>query len=60
MTFEEIQRQLGEIHVSWMIRNPWGLAVARDRAKSCAIRPQGTRPAYAALATHIEGLSDAR
>ena len=60
MTFEEIQRQLGEVHVAWMIRNPWGLAVARDRARSCTIRPKATQPAYAALVAHIEGLTDAR
>lgn len=54
MTMDEVKQALREHHVDWLIRNPWGLAIARDRARSCTIRPDETRPAYAALADMME------
>jgi len=51
---DEIRRRLRAPHVEWILRQPWGLSLARARAESCTIRPDETRPAYAALADHME------
>lgn len=53
VSMNEIRRVLGAVHVELLIRNTWGLAVARDRARSCTIRPEQTRPAYEALVEHM-------
>lgn len=55
MSMNEIRRVLGDDHVEWLLRNTWGLAVARSRARSCTIRPEQTRPAYEALVEHMIG-----
>lgn len=45
-----IRTELGDRHVEQLLGHPWGVAVATSRAKSCTIRPETTRPAYAELA----------
>jgi hypothetical protein len=45
---------LGDVHVRWLLTHPWGLAVARSRARSCSVRPAETRAAYAAVVDLIE------
>lgn len=63
MTIEEIREVLGDRHTDWVLRHPYGLALARERARSwerarsCTIKPSRTRPAYAAL---VELLTDVR
>jgi hypothetical protein len=53
---EHVRLALGDPHVRWLITNPWGLAVARSRARSCTIRPEVTRPAYAAFVEAMESM----
>lgn len=51
-----IRTELGDRHVEHLLGHPWGLAVATDRAKTCSIRPETTRPAYAELARLMRAL----
>jgi len=52
---DHVVTALGERHVMWLLTYPWGLAVARARAKTCTIQPEKTRPAYAELAELMGG-----